>query len=63
MKKLFFIFLLSLTGFSYAQHTLIPDIYFEYFLVAAEIDDQVDGHVLTSNIENLTDYPKKDPTF
>ncbi|CAC9975196.1 T9SS type A sorting domain-containing protein [Flavobacterium panici] len=53
LKLLFILFLASVSSF--AQYTLIPDLYFEAELIRQGIDSGVpDGKVLTSNINTRT---------
>jgi len=46
-----------LGSFTYSQVTLIPDPYFEQFLIDINIDSdgEVNGQVLTSDVENITE--------
>ncbi|MFT5248512.1 MAG: hypothetical protein ACI93P_000225 [bacterium] len=57
MKKNLTICLLLFGSILYSQITLIPDQYFEQFLIDINIDSDgvVNGQVLTSDIENLTE--------
>lgn len=52
MKKATFLFLL-LNGALFAQYTAIPDPNFEQALIDLGYDDDLDGQVLTANIENV----------
>ena len=56
MKKILFIWLLLFSALLQAQYTLIPDSYFEGYLVNAGIDTdgEVNGQVLTSDIADET---------
>jgi Leucine-rich repeat (LRR) protein len=53
MKKLLLIFTLLTAGSALAQYTSIPDEKFEKILIAAGLDNQVDGKVLTSAISTV----------
>jgi hypothetical protein len=55
MKRIVFIALLIIGWYSSAQITLIPDPYFEGYLIALGIDSDgtTNGQVLTSDIENV----------
>ncbi len=57
MKKYILISLMLLGSFAYSQVTLIPDPYFEQFLIDINIDSDgvVNGQVLTSDVDSITE--------
>ena len=63
MKQLFFTFFVLCTTGLLAQYTLIPDSGFEFHLVIKGIDSdgEVNGQVLTSDIENLIELDLSEP--
>lgn len=65
LKQLLTIALISYIGFVQAQYTAIPDPIFEAFLIDQELDDVMDGQVLTANISDKTflQINETDPIF
>lgn len=65
LKQLLTITLISYIGFVQAQYTAIPDPIFEAFLIDQELDDVMDGQVLTANINNRISLQinETDPVF
>lgn len=65
LKKILTIALIGYIGFVQAQYTAIPDPIFEAFLIDQELDDVMDGQVLTANINNRMSLQinETDPIF
>ena len=54
MKKILLLIVVSITLDLYSQYTLIPDQNFEYKLVLMGYDNDLDGQVMTANINSIT---------